>query len=106
MNAKNVNIVSGYILEEESVLTLAELCWTCQTPAETIIRMIDHGVIAPIEGNTSRGWRFHRSALIRADKALRLKSDLGVNLAGAALALELLDEITTLRQQIRNKETN
>ncbi len=106
MNAKKVNIVSGYILEEESVLTLAELCWTCQAPAETIIRMVDHGVITPVEGNTSRRWRFHRSALIRADKALRLKHDLGVNLAGSALALELLDEITILRQQIRNRDTD
>ena len=100
MNAKKVTIVSGYILEEESALTLAELCWKCQTPAETIIRMVDHGVISPIEGNTSRQWRFNRSAVIRADKALSLKRDLGVNLAGTALALELLDEINALQQQL------
>ena len=102
MNAKKVSIVSGYILEEESSLTLAELCWTCHTPAETIIRMVDHGVITPVEGNNTRQWLFPRSALIRADKALRLKHDLGINLAGTALALELLDEINTLRQQLRN----
>lgn len=100
MNAKKVSIVSGYILEEESALTLAELCWTCQAPAETIIRLIDHGVISPSQGSTSHQWRFHRSTLIRADKALRLKRDLGVNLAGTALALELLDEIDGLRQKL------
>ena len=100
MNAKKISIVSGYILEEESALTLAELCWTCQAPAETIIRLIEHGVISPSEGSTSRQWRFHRSTLIRADKALRLKRDLGVNLAGTALALELLDEIAVLRQKL------
>ncbi len=102
MNAKKVNIVSGYILEEESALTLAELCWTCQAPAETMIRLIDHGVIMPLEGNNSRQWRFHRSSLVRADKALRLKRDLGVNLAGTALALELLDEIDDLRKQLNH----
>jgi len=106
MNAKKTTVISGYILEEETMLTLAELCWTCQTPAETMIRMIDHGVITPTEGCNSRQWRFHRSALIRADKAKRLKNDLGVNLAGAALALELLDEINTLRKQLRNKNEN
>ncbi len=100
MNAKKVSILSGYILEEESALTLAELCWKCHAPAETIISMVDHGVIAPIEGSSSRQWRFHRSALIRADKALRLKQDLGVNLAGTALALELLDEIEIMKQQL------
>ncbi len=102
MNTKKVNIVSGYILEEESALTLAELCWTCQAPAETMIRLIDHGVIMPLEGNNSRQWRFHRSSLVRADKALRLKRDLGVNLAGTALALELLDEIDDLRKQLNH----
>ena len=100
MNKEKLKIVSGYILEEESALTLAELCWTCQAPAETMIRLIDHGVITPFEGSTSRQWRFHRSSLIRADKALRLKRDLGINLAGTALALELLDEIDQLRTQM------
>ena len=100
MNQEKLKIVSGYILEEESALTLAELCWTCQAPAETMIRLIDHGVITPFEGSTSRQWRFHRSSLIRADKALRLKRDLGINLAGTALALELLDEIDQLRTQM------
>ena len=105
MNAKKVTIVSGYILEEESALTLAELCWKCQTSAETIIRLIDHGVIAPIEGASSRQWRFHRSALVRADKALRLKHDLGVNLAGVALALDLLDRIESLQSKL-NQHVN
>lgn len=102
MNAKKVSIVSGFILEEESALSLAELCWTCRTPAETIIRMVDYGVIAPVEGDTSRQWRFHRSSLNRADKALRLKRDLGINLAGTALALELLDEIDDLRSKLNH----
>jgi len=103
MSINNSSSVSGYILEEESSLTLAELCVTCHAPAELIIRMIDHGVISPSEGNSSRQWRFHSSTLVRADKALRLKRDLGLNLAGAALALELLDEIDELRQQLRKQ---
>jgi chaperone modulatory protein CbpM len=35
---------------------------------------------------------------------MRLQSDLGVNLAGAALALQLLDEIESLRAQVRAME--
>ena len=105
MNKEKMGIVTGYILEEESALTLAELCWTCQAPAETIIRLIDHGVITPIEGASSRQWRFHRSALVRTDKALRLKHDLGVNLAGVALALDLLDRIESLQSTL-NQHVN
>ncbi len=105
MNAQKLNSLSGYILEEEAAMTLAELCGMCQTPAETIIKMVNNGVISPLESTTkaerkSIHWRFHRSAYIRADKALRLKQDLGVNLAGAALALELLDEIAELRARL------
>jgi len=33
--------------------------------------------------------------------ALRLQQDLGVNLAGAALALQLLEEAETLRARLR-----
>ena len=105
MTMKNKSTVSGYILEEEASLSLAELCVICQAPAELIIRLIDFGVISPAEGKNSRQWRFHRGTLIRADKALRLKRDLGVNLAGAALALELLDEISELRQKLK-QQTN
>lgn len=101
MNTEIRKILSGHILEEESAMTLAELCQTCHAPAEVIIKLIDHGVITPHEGSSTRQWRFHRSTLIRADKALRLKRDLGVNFPGAALALELLDEIDELRAELR-----
>ena len=95
-----IRLISGYILEEEPALTLVELCRSCQAPTETVIKLIDHGVITPFIGTTTRDWRFHRDTLIRVDKALCLKRDLGVNLAGTALALELLDEIMTLRKKL------
>ena len=102
MNTQSVKVFSGNILEEESSLTLVEICQNCRAPAETIIRMIDHGIINPSKGTSSRQWRFRQSALLRADKALRLKRDLGVNLAGVALTLELLDEIDTLKHRLRH----
>ena len=37
----------------------------------------------------------------RAKVALRLQHDLGINLAGAALALHLMDEMEALRAQLR-----
>ena len=42
-------------------------------------------------------WRFSGSALRRAATAQRLTRDLGLNAAGVALALDLLEEIETLR---------
>jgi chaperone modulatory protein CbpM len=100
MNIKTLKVISGKILEEGASLSLVEICQNCQVPAETIIRLMEHGVISPSQGTKSSQWRFHQSALVRADKALRLKRDLGINLAGTALVLELLDEIETMKQQL------
>ena len=101
MSTVTSNVLSGNILEEGASLTLVEICHNCHTPAETVIKLIEHGVISPTKGVTSSQWRFHQTALIRVDKALRLKQDLGVNIAGVALALELLDEIDQLKQQLK-----
>lgn len=97
MNSKTVTTLSGHILEEETQLTLAELCDRCHIPAERMIKLVEHGVISPCEGQSVRQWRFHGNSLVRVDKALRLRRDLNVNLAGAALILELMDELTELR---------
>jgi chaperone modulatory protein CbpM len=46
-------------------------------------------------------WRFSGAQLRRARIALRLERDLGVNAAGVALALELLEELEQLRRERR-----
>ena len=106
MKTQKLTILSGSILEEESTLTLAELCIGCHRPAETMIKLVSHGIISPCENENSEEivsqWSFQRNALIRADKALRLQQDLGINLAGVALVLDLMDELADLRIQIRN----
>ena len=100
MNTKVTQIVVGSILEEGPTLNLAELCQNCQTPAEFIISLVDQGVIVPLEGTSTRHWQFHQSAQIRTHKALRLRHDLGINLSGVALSLELLDEIDELKREL------
>jgi len=106
MKSQKLTVISGTILEEESVLTLAELCIHCHTPAETMIKLVDHGIISPCESESRERvistWHFQSNDLVRADKALRLKEDLGINLAGVALVLDLMDELTDLRVQLRD----
>jgi len=45
--------------------------------------------------------RFHYASVRRILTVVHLQQDLGVNLAGAALALELLERIEGLRRQLR-----
>ncbi len=46
-------------------------------------------------------WRFSGFALMRVQRVLRLQHDFGVNLPGAALALDLLEELDRLRRTQR-----
>lgn len=94
----------GIILDEQSALTLTELSHVCAVQTGYIIELVDEGLVTPdiaAEENEPQHWRFSGAQLRRARTALRLQSDLGVNLAGAALALQLLDEIENLRAQVR-----
>ena len=88
------------ILEEQTQLTLADLCRACAVHAERIIELVDAGVLEPV-GREPPRWRFSGASLHRARMALRLQRDLGIDLAGAALALELLEEIESLRARLR-----
>ena len=92
--------VVGIILDEQAPLTLAELTRACAVHAELIVELVEEGVLAPI-GREPEQWRFTGAHLRRARVAAHLLRDLGVNLAGAALALQLLDEIEALRARLR-----
>lgn len=93
-------LLTGHIVEEEIQLTLDDLCVACAVHAERIVELVEEGVLEPAVREPG-SWRFGGSSLRRARVALRLQRDLEINLAGVALALELLDEIESLRARLR-----
>ena len=88
------------ILEEQSELTLADICRACAIDDVVIIEMVEEGVLTPV-GEAPAQWRFSGLHLQHAKVAVRLQRDLGVNLQGAALALQLLEEMDQLRARLR-----
>jgi len=94
------DILSGYIVENETRLTLRQLCDACDVHAEYIIELVDEGFIEP-SGIERSHWCFNGINIRRVQKARRLQHDLGINLAGIALALELMDEIEQLRAPLK-----
>ena len=92
--------VSGFILEEQVDLTLADLCRACGTRTELLVELVEEGVLNP-SGEAPEVWRFTGVHLRHARVAIRLQRALGVNPAGAALALQLMDELETLRERLR-----
>lgn len=72
-------------------LTLQDLCRFCQAEESWVIELVGHGVLEPI-GTSVEHWRFRGVSIVRAKKARRLNRDLGINTAGVAMVLELLEE--------------
>lgn len=91
---------SAIILEEQNELTLSELSQACAVHIEAILELVDEGVLSP-RGQVMHHWRFSGLHLHRAMVACRLQRDLGVNLAGAALAVQLLEELEILHARLR-----
>ena len=91
--------VAGFVLTEDTELTLGEVCRACGVSAEQIIELAEVGLVAP-RGATPEQWRFSAVQLPRIVTALRLQRDLGVNLPGVALALDLLEEARRLRVRV------
>lgn len=100
MTSDLLPLLSGEVLEEEVELTLADVCHACQLRAEQIFELVDEGIIEPAGREPGR-WRFGGASLRRVRVALTLQRDLGVNCAGAALALDLLEEMEALRARLR-----
>jgi chaperone modulatory protein CbpM len=94
-----IEIASGVVIDEQSELSLEEFCHACSMQTDWIVTLVEEGVLEP-SGQSQSSWRFTGVQLRNALTIARLQRDLGVNLAGAALALELLDEIETLRRRL------
>lgn len=96
--------LSGQILDEETEITLVQLCRSCDVRGELIEAMVEQGILEP-SGRRGRHWCFPSSSLTRTRVTLHLQRDLGVNLAGAALALDLLERIDELKSRLRAVDT-
>ncbi len=89
--------------EEWFFLSLAEVTSSFGISSETVIGILDEGIIS-VQRDEHDELRFDNEAVRRIRTVLQLNRDLGINLAGAGLALELLKEIERLRALLHNKE--
>ena len=88
------------IIDERSTFTITDLCRSCGVDEEIIDRLEAEGILERA-GQGRRQRRFTATSLKRTRITLRLQRDLGVNLAGAALALDLLERIEQLQARLK-----
>ncbi len=90
------------IVEEDVHLTLIELCRACRAQEEQVRVWVVEGVLTPI-GEAPQEWRFAGNSLRRARLAVTLTRELEINPPGVAFALDLMDEIETLKASLRRR---
>tara|TARA_R110002050_G_scaffold1244_2_gene8530 strand:+ start:57277 stop:57615 length:339 start_codon:yes stop_codon:yes gene_type:complete len=99
----NKKILADLIIAEitdDDTVSLVKLCHCTEIPAEQILSMVEYGVLEPINyGSSHIRWRFSANSISRVNTAVRLQRDLDINMAGAALVIELMDELKQLRQR-------
>jgi chaperone modulatory protein CbpM len=98
MTKRTITATPSVVLDETVKPSLVDVCEACRIDAESIVEMVNEGIVDP-EGSDPTNWQFDTYALRRLQTALHLQRDLGVNLPGAALALDLLEELEALRQR-------
>jgi chaperone modulatory protein CbpM len=92
----------GELFEDGARVSVRDLSRLLSVEEHHIVELVEEGVITALEIDSTE-WRFAGTEVRRARIALRLERDLGVNLPGAALALELLEELEQLRRERRSR---
>jgi chaperone modulatory protein CbpM len=95
--------MTNYTLQPTE-FTMDELCRSCAVHTEYVVELVQEGIIVPsvMAGSSSapETWRFNSVHVRHTKVAWRLQHDLDINLPGAALALQLLDELESLRARV------
>ena len=94
--------LTGLILDDNCLFTLDEISKACAVRTEFVIELVDEGIVEPMQRQHKHSqWSFSGRSLLRVRKARRLQQDLGINLAGIALVLDMLEENERLRERLR-----
>jgi chaperone modulatory protein CbpM len=102
MNNDKGTALTGLIFDEATEITVVELRNVCSVDQQTIDALIAEGILEPLDNGGEKA-RLPYSSVRKTHTVVHLQRDLGVNLAGAALALDLLDRIDNLRAQLRRR---
>jgi chaperone modulatory protein CbpM len=90
------------ILDERNGLGLVELVACTRVERHRVVELVEMGLLEPVGGNADQ-WLFAARDLRRLRTAGRLIDDLGVNAAGAALIVDLLEQREELLHQLRSQ---
>jgi MerR family transcriptional regulator/heat shock protein HspR len=83
-----------------SLVSVEQLAKAASLRPESVRKLVDVGLIEP-SCQTWSGPLFPRSSLERLRRILRLRHDLGINLAGIAAVLDMRERIESLQREVQ-----
>jgi len=96
-------VLEAHVLGEGDWMAVAEVCQLCRLDQDVVMELAALGVVVPREKGSGQ-WQVPATALPRLRVVGRLMHDLGINVSGAALAVELLEAQRELESRIRQLE--
>jgi chaperone modulatory protein CbpM len=95
-------VLEAHVLTESDWIGATEICQLCRIELAAVLELGELGVVSARASGA--GWQVPATALPRLRVIGRLMRDLGVNVSGAALAVELLEAQRALERRIRDLE--
>jgi chaperone modulatory protein CbpM len=96
-------LLEACVIGEGDWLAASEICQLCRLDLDAVLELAALGIMSSRERAPGE-WQVPATALPRLRVAGRLMRDLGVNVSGAALALELLEAQRELEVRLRHLE--
>jgi hypothetical protein len=96
------HVLEAHILSEGDWIEATRICQLCRIDLNVMRELSELGLVtARASGG---GWQLPATAVPRLRVIGRLMQDLGLNVSGAALAVELLEAQRALERRIRDLE--
>jgi chaperone modulatory protein CbpM len=99
MSPAERDCLEGDIIDPHTEITIVQLSRRCRVEVELVMQLVDEGIVEPVRRSDDTLY-FAYASTTRVRMVRRLQRDLGVNLPGAALAIELLDRIRELESRL------
>jgi chaperone modulatory protein CbpM len=81
------------------LLTLEELAHSARLHPDLVASLVDFGLLEPV-GRDGPRLLFDMAAVLRVRAIQRLRHDLGVNLPGVAVILDLIERLRALQREL------
>jgi chaperone modulatory protein CbpM len=98
-----VEIREVRVVGDTDWIAAGEFCRLCRLDLPAVIELAELGLVSP-RGYSPQEWQLPAAAVPRLAMASRLMRDLGINVSGAVLAVELLEIQRDLEREIRRLE--